>query len=540
MAIYDYVIVGAGSAGAPLAARLSEDGVTRVLLLEAGPTARHPWLKIPIAYGKTFFDERFNWKYATAPEPALNGRSMYWPRGKTLGGSSSINAMVYVRGHPADYAAWGAAAPGWDWAAVAPVFQKMEDWRGAPDPARGVGGPLTVRDPTAEAHPLTHAYLAAAAAAGVPVNPDYNAGAMEGAAIYQITVRDGLRASTASAYLAPAAGRANLTVRTGAQATRILFDGRRAAGIEHRIGAETLRAEARREVILCAGAIDTPKLLQLSGIGPGALLQDLGIETLVDAPAVGAGLIDHLGVDFVYLANRPSLNQSLRPLWSKAWAALRYLATRSGPLALSLNQGGGFVRLGPGDGPPDLQLYFSPLSYERAPAGVRPLMSPDPFPGFRFGFNPCKPTSRGAVRIRTPDPAAAPEMRGGYLSTEADRRMMIEGCRLIRRIAAARPLAEVIAREITPGPATTSDEALLALARNDSWTVFHQCGTCRMGTDPAADVVDPRLRVFGVEGLRVADASIFPEIPSGNTNAPAIMVGERAAEIIREDAGKRT
>lgn len=536
MTAFDYVIVGGGSAGSALAARLSEDAGVRVLLLEAGPRGRHPWIQIPIGYGKTFYDDRFNWKYITEPDPNLNGRAMYWPRGKALGGSSAINAMVWVRGHRADYDRWAAVAPGWGWAEVEPIFRRMEDWRGPPNARRGVGGPTRVRDTTAEMHPLTHAYIEAARQAGVPTCADYNAERMEGASIYQINVRDGVRDSAAHAYLNPARRRPNLRIETGARATRILFEGRRAQGVEHVVGGRTLIAKARREVILSAGAINTPQLLQLSGVGAGDLLQGLGIDVVHDAPHVGRNLSDHLGIDFLYLANRPSLNQSLRPLWGKAWAGLRYALTRKGPLSLSLNQGGGFVRVDAGDGPPDLQLYFSPLSYTRAPAGTRPLLSPDPFPAFRLGFNPCKPTSLGHLRIRSRNPFEAPEMRPSYLATDEDRRMMIEGCRLVRRIAEAPALRGVTLREETPGPGVASDEALLENARADSWTVFHQCGTCRMGADPQGAVVDPRLRVHGVDGLRIADASIFPEIPTGNTNAPSIMVGEKAADIIREDA----
>lgn len=536
MQTFDYVIVGAGSAGAALAARLSESGSSRVLLLEAGGAGRHPWLRVPIGYGKVFYDARFNWKYTTAPNPELNHRPMYWPRGKVLGGSSAINAMVWVRGHPGDFDEWAEAAPGWSWAEVEPVFRRMEDWQGAPDPARGIGGPVGVRDVSGAMHPLAHAYVKAAGEAGIPFNADYNGVRMEGAGFYQINTRGGLRACTAQAYLRPATGRSNLTVRTRSLAARVLFDARRATGVEYRRCNRVERAIARREVILCGGAINSPQLLQLSGVGPGEVLRANGIEVRHHLPAVGRNLMDHLCVDLLYASTVPSLNQVLRPLTGKVRAALAYAAAREGPLGMSLNHGGGFVRLSEGEGPPDIQLYFSPLSYDRAPAGSRPLMNPDPFPAFRLGFGACKPTSRGWLAIRSPAPETPPEMHPAYLATAEDRRMMIEGTRLVRRIAEAPALRAVIAREMMPGPETECDEAIMDYARNEAGTVFHQCGTCRMSRSTENAVVDHRLRVHGLEGLRVADASIFPGIPSGNTNAPSIMVGEKASDIIREDA----
>lgn len=539
MQTFDYVIVGAGSAGAALAARLSESGAPRVLLLEAGGAGRHPWLRIPIGYGKVFHDARFNWKYTTEPNAELNNRPMYWPRGKVLGGSSAINAMVWVRGHPADFDEWAEEAPGWGWDDVAPVFRRIEDWQGPPDPTRGVGGPVGVREVSGAMHPLDRAYVKAAGEAGIPFNADYNGARMEGAGFYQINTRGGLRACTAQAYLRPAMGRRNLTIRTRSLATRVLFDGRRATGVEYRCGNRIEQAVARCEVILCGGAINSPQLLQLSGVGPGEVLRANGIEVRHDLAAVGRNLMDHLCVDLLYASKVPSLNQMLRPLAGKVRAALAYAAARKGPLGMSLNHGGGFVRLTERDGPPDIQLYFSPLSYNRAPAGSRPLMSPDPFPAFRLGFGACKPTSRGWLAIRSPAPEAPPEMHPGYLSTEEDHRIMIDGARLVRRIANAQALKAVIAREMIPGPETETDEAIMEFARQEAGTVFHQCGTCRMSRSPENAVVDHRLRVHGMEGLRVADASIFPGIPSGNTNAPAIMVGEKASDIIREDARQK-
>lgn len=533
---FDYVIVGAGSAGSAIAARLSEDKQTRVLVLEAGPWGKHPWLHIPIGYGKVFYDQRYNWKYHTEPEPNLNNRSVYWPRGKVLGGSSSINAMVYVRGHRDDYDEWGEVAPGWSWQDVEPVFRRMENWLGDARAERGKGGPLGVTDVSPMVHPLSRAYINAAAEAGIPPNSDYNAGDMEGASFFQITTQNGLRASAARAYLKPAASRQNLSIVTKAHVTRILVDGRAATGVEYIRGGRIMKVSARREVILSGGAINTPQLLQLSGIGPAALLKTMGIEVVLNQPHVGRNLADHLGLELVYGATVPTLNQDLRPFFGKIKVGLQYLLTRKGPLGMSLNQGGGFVWLKEKSGPPDLQLYFMPMSYTRAPVGTRPLMSPDPFPAYKIGFNPCKPESRGYLEIRSPDPMQAPRLHGNYLATEEDCRQMIAGTRLVRHIASMPSLARLTDKEIHPGPQMQTDEEILETARDISWTVFHQCGTCRMGRNAKTSVVDEHLRVHGIARLRIADASIFPTIPSGNTNAPAIMVGEKAASIIRGEA----
>ncbi len=529
---YDFIVVGAGSAGCALAARLSEDGRHTVLLLEAGGSDRRFLVQMPMGYGKIYHDARVNWKYTSEPVPGLDGARSYWPRGKVLGGSSSINAMVYVRGHPKDFDNW--RVPGWDWASVGPVYRRMEDWAGD-DPARGRGGPLSVTDTGGTVHPLCDTYLDAAVEAGLGLAADYNGASMEGAALYQITTRGGWRASAARSYLRPARRRPNLRILTGAQAERVEIADGRATGVRYRRGGAARVARARREVILSGGAVNSPHLLMLSGIGPGDALNAAGIGVVRDAPGTGRNLQDHLGYDHLYRATVPTMNQMLRPWHGKLREGVRFLLTRTGPLALSLNQAGGFVTVSDGTDGPDVQLYFSPVSYTRAPAGTRPLMSPDPFPGFLLGFNPCRPTSRGHLALRPDDPAATPEIHPNYLDTGYDRRMMIAGTRLVRRLAGTAAFGGVIDRRIVPGPDDDGDAAILAHVRKAAWTVFHPCGTCRMGTD-AASVVDERLRVRGVAGLRVADASIFPAIPSGNTNAPAIMVGERASDLILEDA----
>lgn len=519
-----------------LANRLSADPGRTVLVLEAGGTDLLPWVRVPIGYGKSFFDPRINWKYETEPVPGLGGRKSYWPRGKVIGGSSAINAMVYVRGHPEDFDDWAREAPGWSFADVEPIFRRMEDWSGVPSETRGVGGPLAVQDIQAEVHPLCHLYLEAANRAGIPTNPDYNGGSMEGAAIYQLTIRNGLRASTAACYLRPATRRANLELALHAHVTRLLIEGRRVTGVLYRQHGEEKRAIARRGVVLAAGAINSPQFLLLSGIGPAENLKDVGIDPVLDLKDVGRNLQDHLGSDNLYRTHVPSLNQVLGSWLGRFRAGLSYVLRRAGPLGLSVNQGGGFVRTRPGVGRPDLQLYFSPLSYSRVTPGERALMRPDAFPGFLLGSCPCRPTSLGHLQLRSPDPFEAPAIHPNYLDTEDDRQAMLDGLKLVRRIAASSPLADVIDAELRPGPDLRSDNDLLGYIRDTAWTVFHPSGTCRMGADPARAVVDPRLRVHGIDGLRIADASIFPIIPSGNTNAPAIMVGEKAANMILEDS----
>lgn len=528
---FDFIVVGAGSAGCAVAGRLSEDGRYRVALVEAGPSDRNIWTRMPIGYGKTFYDPRVNWMYETDPVPGFGDRTSYWPRGKVLGGSSSINAMVYSRGQAADFDEWAALGnPGWGWADVLATYRRMEDHDLGTGPWHGAGGPLHVTTIDRQAHPLARVFLKAAAETGLALSDDLNGATIEGAGLYQITTRNGLRESSATAYLRP---RQNLHVLTNAHVTRILFEGRQAVGVALMQDGAVCELRASREVILSAGSIGSPQLLQLSGIGPGALLRQHGIDMLQDVAAVGQNLQDHLCYDHVYRSRLPSLNDLLRPWSGKLRAGLQYLLWRRGPLSLSLNQGGGYYRSRPDIPAPDIQLYFSPLSYERAAKPkTRQLMSPDPFSGFCTSVSPCKPKSVGSLAIRSPDWRIAPAIHPNYLSDPFDIEQLLAGARYLRRLAAAPSLQATILQELKPGPDTQSDEALVADIRARSYSVFHPVGTCRMGPDAANAVVDPALRVHGIDRLRVADASIFPTITSGNTNAPSIMVGERAAEII--------
>ncbi len=533
---YDYIIIGGGSAGCTLAGRLTEAAERTVLLLEAGGSDRKPWVQLPIGYGKSFYDPSVNWMYYTEPDPGLDARRGYWPRGKVLGGSSSINAMVYMRGLPADFDDWAALGnPGWGWRDVLPYFVKAEDYRPDGEGPHGTGGPLTVSEVSRECHPLCAHFFSACRDAGWSFRGDLNGTEAEGVGYYRITARGGLRMSAARAYLRPALGRKNLHVVLGAQATRILFAAGRATGVAYSQGGHPDGARARREIIVAAGAVNSPQLLQLSGIGRADLLARFGIPLIVDRAAVGMHLQDHLCIDHLYRSRVRTLNEELGTWRGRIRAALRYAAFRRGPLSISVNQAGGFARSDPGLSRPDMQLYFSPVSYTRARPGRRALLQPDRFPGFLLGAQPCRPTSRGQIRIRSADPSVPPEILPNSLATEHDRNELLAATKLLRRLAAAPSLAEIVAEELKPGIAVQTDAELLADVRRRAATVFHPVGTCRMGPDAATAVVDHRLKVYGVAGLRVIDASVFPAITSANTNAPTIMLAEKGADLIVAD-----
>lgn len=533
---FDYIIVGAGTAGCVLASRLTECGKYTVLLLEAGGSDRSIWIQMPIGYGRTFFDKRINWMYDTEPVEALGGRRSYWPRGKVIGGSGSINAMVYVRGQPRDFEDWKALGNlGWGWDDVLPYFKKSEDfdWHSA---HHGRGGPQHVTDISGHVHPICHSFVEAAQTLGYSFTSDFNGGKPEGVGFYHINTRGGWRASTANAFLRPARKRTTLKVMTNAHVTRVLLEGRRAVGVEYKRGRKICTAKAKREVILAGGAINSPQLLMLSGIGDAGHLKNVGIEPVVGAKAVGRNLQDHIAVSYFYKVRTATLNDVLHPMLGKIRAGLRYMADRAGPLSLSVNQSGGFVRSNPAKKHPNLQLYFSPVSYTKTPLSERKLLNPDPFSAFLLSHNPCRPSSRGYLELASADAAVCPVIHPNYLATQSDIDDVLAGNRLLRQLARTKPLADIITEEIIPGAEIEGDDALLADFRARADTVYHPTSTCMMGTDPATSVVDARLRVYGVEGLRVIDASVFPTITSGNTNAPTVMVAEKGAEMVLEDA----
>ncbi|WP_434614569.1 GMC family oxidoreductase [Tabrizicola sp. M-4] len=533
----DYIIVGAGSAGCVLADRLTASGRHRVTVLEAGGTDRRFFVMLPLGYGKLFYDPAVNWLYKTEPDPGLAGQRDHWPRGKVLGGSSSINAMVYIRGHRADYEEWEAAGnPGWGWDDVLSAYKAMEDTEAGGDDWRGKGGPLFVSANRKGLHPLVKDYVAACESAGLPANPDFNGAEQEGAGIYQMTIHKARRNSAARAFLRPAMKRPNCRVITGAMVTRVLVEDGRATGVEYRIGTETRILRAKAEVILSGGAINSPQLLQLSGIGPGALLQGLGIPVLRDNANVGDHLSDHQGINYTWKMRVPTYNDELRPWWGKLIAGMKYVLAGGGPLSKSINHGGGFFRTSPDLPRPNMQLYMQAFSTLIPRDGERPILTPDPFPGMSLGLSNCRPTSRGHIRLRTPDPLAHPVITANAFSTDHDVQEMLLAVKYLRHLAAQPPLARLIAEELRPGPDVTTDDALIADFRARSGTVYHPSCTCRMGPDAATSVVDARLRVHGVAGLRVIDASAFPNLIAGNTNAPAMMLGWKGAELVLADA----
>jgi choline dehydrogenase len=526
---FDYVIVGAGSAGCVLANRLSADGRHAVLLLEAGPPDTYPWIHVPIGYAKTMFNPTVNWCFNTEPEPAMNGRRIYWPRGKTLGGSSSINGLISIRGQRQDYDGWAAAGnAGWNYADVLPYFRRLEH---APfgDPAfHGVDGPLWC-SPIRHKHELIEAVIAGAGELGITRNDDFNGAEQEGAGYYHLSTRRGWRCSTAVAYLKPVRNRANLRVETRAHATRVVFDGKRADAVVYRHRGQEITVRARREVLLCAGSLQSPQLLQLSGVGARSLLQQFDIPVVHELGGVGENLQDHLQARVIFEATRPiTTNDDLKSWWGVMKMGLEYALTRGGPMAIGINQGGIFARALAGAATPDVQFHVATLSSDMAGSPTHT------FSGFTMSVCQLRPESRGHVRIRSMDPLEAPAMQPNYLSTENDRSTLVAGIRLARQLAATRALAPYVRCEYRPGPAMRSDDDLLEFAKSTGGTIFHPSGTCKMG-DIGRDsmaVVDSELRVHGVSALRVIDCSVMPTLVSGNTNVPVVMIAEKAADHI--------
>ncbi len=528
-----FIIVGGGSAGCVLASRLTAYDRYSVLLLEAGGSDFNFWVQVPIGYGRAFYHPGLNWMYVTKPDAALNGRKLYWPRGKVIGGSSSINAMVYIRGHADDFDEWEAMGnQGWNWREVLPYFKRSECNDLGEDEFRGGQGPLHVSTMERDLHPLCQNFIRAAIECGFPANPDFNGASQEGVGLYQNTVKNGIRMSAARAYLNPARRRKNLHIETRSHVTRILFEDKRAVGIEYVKRGKRIQVKAGREVILCAGAVNSPQLLQLSGIGSSRMLKSHNIDVICERNGVGENLQDHLGIDYLYRSLVPTLNNQLHPIWGKMWQGFRYLLNRRGPLSLGVNQGGGFVRTQSHLKKPNMQLFFSPVSYTKAPPGKRPLMNPDHFPGFLLGIQPTRPVSRGRIELESDNPFSSPAIYPNYLSDDADIQEMLEGAKLIRKLAAAPSLSSIIDKELLPGSDVQSDQELIEDIRERSTTVFHPVGTCRMGPNVSTDVIDHQLKVYGVDALRVVDASIFPTLTSGNTNAPTIMVAEKASDLI--------
>ncbi len=530
--IVDYVIVGAGSAGCVLADRLTASGRYRVLILEAGPADTNRWIHIPLGYGKLFAMPTVNWMYQSDPEPQLKGRSVFTPRGKVIGGSSSINGLVYIRGQPEDFDEWARLGnAGWGYDDVLPYFKKAEDQQRGANDYHGKGGPLSVSD-LPDKHELADAYIAAAEEIGIPRNDDFNGAQQEGAGYFQATSRNGRRTSCAVAYLHPAKRRANLEVRSDALVTRVLFEGTRAIGVEVESNGSRQTVRANREVLLCGGSFNSPQVLQLSGVGARDLLEKNGIPVVYAASQVGEGLQDHFYARTIWRCTKPiTFNDDMGSIVRRIGVGLRYLLAKRGPLTISAGYAGAFIRTQSTMTRPDLQLYFLNFSTDKMGTVLHP------FPGFTASVSNLRPESRGHVRIRSADPREAPAIQYNYLSTEADQRGMVDGLKIVRRMMETRAMRPYVAGEHAPGDRVRTDADWLDYARDVGGTVYHPTTTCRMGTDDGA-VVDTALRVRGVAGLRVVDASIMPNVVSGNTNAAVIMIAEKGADLVLADAAR--
>lgn len=530
----DYVIVGSGSAGCVVAERLGRELGNRVLVVEAGPNDSSFWIKVPLGYGKLFYDRRYNWAYTACPDRGLNGREDYWPRGRVVGGSSSINAMVYIKGDAYSYAKWQQATgdSGWGPESMSSQLRQIESFELGGNEWRGTSGPLPAHSIHNEAHPLTQVFLDSCAELGLPRNADFNAATQEGVGLYQVNTRHGKRVSAADAFLRPALARRNVTLVTEAQVIDLVFDGGRCKGVRYQRGGRMETVFARAEVIVAAGAIESPKLLQLSGIGPSSLLQSHGIQVRYANENVGNHMQDHLGVGYSYRSKLPTLNQELSPIVRRLFNGARYLFTGRGPLALSVNQVGGFFRSSPARDRPNIQLYMQLLTTLGSKKGERPLLTPDPLPALSFAVTNTHPRSRGSVMIDQADPLASPAIRPNAYDQAEDLEEMLEAVKFIRQLAETSQMQNLLGEELRHSLARSDDEELRHDIRQRSATVYHPCGTCAMGSDPQSSVLDPDLRVRGVSGLRVVDASAFPNILSGNINIPVMLLASLAAERI--------
>jgi choline dehydrogenase len=526
---YDYIIVGAGSAGCVLANRLSEDPSNRVLLLEAGGRDLNPWIHVPVGYFKTMHNPRTDWCYVTEPDPGIANRQLQWPRGKVLGGSSSLNGLLYIRGQAQDYDRWSALGNGgWDYDEVLPYFRKSEDQERGSDAYHGTGGPLKVSDLRLRRE-IAERFIDAAVEIGIPRNDDCNGPTQEGVGYFQQTAHKGFRVSSAKAFLRPAKKRANLHIATRAHARKILFDGRRAVGMEYQQNGAVKTARAEGEVVLSAGAIGSPQILACSGVGNGADLQKLGIDVVHNLPGVGENLQDHLQIRLVHKTKCRTLNDEVNTLVGQAQVGVQYALFRTGPLTLAASQVFIFTRSETAVERPDIQFHMQPLSADKPGEGAHK------FSAFTSSVCQLRPESRGSIKLKSPDPLVYPAIHPNYLSAELDQRVAVNSIKVARKIIAAPAIASQITEEHVPGAQYQTDEELLQAAREYSQTIYHPTSSCKMGSDEMA-VVDELLRVRGIEGLRIADASIMPEIVSGNTNAPTIMIGEKAADMIREAA----